>query len=170
MIEDDGAGMNREIIENGWLRPASTIKTNVKEKLKKERKKAEDSGKLGAYNTLIGQLKKENKGRIPLGEKGVGRFATHRLGRNLIIKSKTADSQFEYVLKINWDAFDKISDVIVDLDSIGVELTRQALSRDYGKADCGTQLIIYGGRAGFGWDEEKIRDINKSILPSRYFD
>ena len=100
VIEDDGAGMNREIIENGWLRPASTIKTNVKEKLKEERRKAEESGKLGAYNALVDQLKKENKGRIPLGEKGVGRFATHRLGRNLIIKSKPANSPFEFVLKL----------------------------------------------------------------------
>ncbi len=164
VIEDDGAGMNREVIENGWLRPASTIKTNVKEKLKDERKKAEASGKLGAYNTLIDQLKREHKGRIPLGEKGVGRFATHRIGRKLIIKSKPASSTYEYVLKINWDAFDKVSDTIVDLDSIGVELTRQSPSRDYGETDSGTQIIIYGGREGFVWDEKKIRDINKSIL------
>lgn len=164
VIEDDGAGMNREIIENGWLRPASTIKTNVKEKLKVERKKAEASGKLGAYNTLIDQLKRENKGRIPLGEKGVGRFATHRLGRNLIIKSKPLASTYEYVLKINWDAFDQVSNVTIDLDSIGVELTRQVPSRDYGESDSGTQIIVYGGREGFEWDEKKIRDINKSIL------
>lgn len=164
VIEDDGAGMNREVIENGWLRPASTIKTNVKEKLKEERKKAEESGKLGAYNALIDQLKKEHRGRIPLGEKGVGRFATHRLGRNLIIKSKPADSDFEYILKISWDAFDKVSNTTVDLDSIGVELTRQAPSRDYGKTKSGTQIIIFGGREGFDWDDKKIRDINKSIL------
>ncbi|MAW96163.1 MULTISPECIES: sensor histidine kinase [unclassified Leeuwenhoekiella] len=164
VIEDDGAGMNREIIENGWLRPASTIKTNVKEKLKEERRRAEASGKLGAYNTLIDQLKRENKGRIPLGEKGVGRFATHRLGRNLIIKSKPIDSTYEYVLKINWDSFDEVSDVTIDLDSIGVELTRQVPSRDYGTTGSGTQIIVYGGREGFEWDEKKIRDINKSIL------
>ncbi|GAA4436087.1 hypothetical protein GCM10023091_13540 [Ravibacter arvi] len=164
VIEDNGAGMNREVIEKGWLRPASTIKTNIKEKLKEERRKAEASGKLGTYNALIDQLKKEHRGRIPLGEKGVGRFATHRLGRNLLIKSKPASSQFEYVLKINWDAFDKVSDTIVDLDSIGVELTRQPPSRDYGETNSGTQIIIYGGREGFEWDEKKIRDINKSIL------
>ncbi|GAB3231164.1 sensor histidine kinase [Algoriphagus aestuariicola] len=164
VIEDNGTGMNREIIEKGWLRPASTIKTNVKEKLKEERKKAEASGKLGAYNALIEQLKKEHEGRIPLGEKGVGRFATHRLGRNLVIKSKPVASPFEYVLKVNWDAFDKVFDTTVDLDSIGVELTRQAPSRDYGETNSGTQIIIYGGREGFEWDEKKIRDINKSIL------
>jgi signal transduction histidine kinase len=142
VIEDDGSGMNREIIEKGWLRPASTLKTNVKERLKQERRKAEESGKLASYNALIEQLKKAHKGRIPLGEKGVGRFATHRLGRNLIIKSKPKES---------------------DLDSIGVILTRQIPSRDYGKANSGTQIIIYGGREGFGWDTKKIEDINQSI-------
>lgn len=163
VIEDDGSGMNREIIEKGWLRPASTLKTNVKERLKQERRKAEKSGKLASYNALIEQLKKAHKGRIPLGEKGVGRFATHRLGRNLVIKSKPKESDFEYILNVNWDKFDKYGDQEVDLDSIGVILTRQSPSRDYGKTDSGTQIIIYGGREGFGWDTKKIEDINQSI-------
>lgn len=163
VIEDDGAGMDREIIEKGWLRPASTLKTNIKERLKRERRKAEESGKLASYNALIEQLKKEHKGRIPLGEKGVGRFATHRLGTNLIIKSKPKESNFEYILSVNWDKFDEYGNQEVDLDSIGVILTRQVPSRDYGKTDSGTQIIIYGGREGFGWDTKKIEDINQSI-------
>lgn len=163
VIEDDGSGMNREIIEKGWLRPASTLKTNVKERLKQERRKAEESGKLASYNALIEQLKKAHKGRIPLGEKGVGRFATHRLGKNLIIKSKPKESDFEYILNVNWDKFDEYGNQEVDLDSIGVILTRQVPSRDYGKTNSGTQIIIYGGREGFGWDTKKIEDINQSI-------
>jgi hypothetical protein len=164
VIEDDGAGMTKNIIEEGWLRPASTIKTNVKEKLRAERKRAEELGVLGSYNSLIEQLKKENKGRIPLGEKGVGRFATHRLGRNLIIKSKTAEVSYEYILKINWDDFDVVGEQSINLESVGVELTRQAPSRDYGEKNSGTQLIIFGGRNGFTWDRKGIEDINRSIL------
>lgn len=164
VIEDDGAGMTKNIIEEGWLRPASTIKTNVKEKLRAERKKAEELGVLGSYNSLIEQLKKENKGRIPLGEKGVGRFATHRLGRNLIIKTKTAEVPYEYILKINWDDFDVVGEQSINLESVGVELTRQPPSRDYGEKNSGTQLIIYGGRNGFTWDRKGIEDINRSIL------
>jgi signal transduction histidine kinase len=164
IIEDDGTGMTKNLIEQGWLRPASTIKTNVKEKLRTERKRAEELGALGSYNSLIEQLKKENKGRIPLGEKGVGRFATHRLGRNLIIKTKTAEVPYEYILKINWDDFDVVSDQSINLESVGVELTRQPPSRNYGERDSGTQLIIYGGRNGFTWDRNGIEDINRSIL------
>ena len=57
-----------------------------------------------------------------------------------------------------------MSETNVDLDSIGVELTRQSPSRDYGRTDSGTQVIVYGGRQGFEWDEEKIKEINGSIL------
>lgn len=102
VIEDDGTGMNKDIIERGWLRPASTLKTNIKERLKAERKKAIEEGTLGAYESLTKELKKEHNNRIPLGEKGVGRFATHRLGKKLKIKTKVAEDDFEYLLEIDW--------------------------------------------------------------------
>ena len=164
VIEDDGIGMNREIIENGWLRPASTLKTDIKIKLRAEKEKATKNGNIGAYLSIVNQLKKEHGGRIPLGEKGVGRFATNRLGSHLIIKTKTADSSEELVLKINWDDFEFNNGENKNLNSIGVELTKGPLSRDYGQKGSGTQIIIYGGRKDFEFDEEKIKDINKSII------
>lgn len=164
LIEDDGVGMSRETIENGWLRPASTLKTNIKLKLREERDKAEQSGNLGAYQSVVNQLKKVLGGRIPLGEKGVGRFATNRLGRQLIIRTKTSESPDELVLKLNWDDFETEEGKSKNLNSVGVELTREPISRDYGEKGSGTQIIIFGGRDNFDFDEEKIRDINKSIL------
>ena len=164
VIEDDGVGMNREIIENGWLRPASTLKTDIKNRLREERENAEISGNIGAYLSIVDQLKKEHGGRIPLGEKGVGRFATNRLGTHLIIRTKTVDSPEELVLRINWNDFEFNDGTNKNLNSIGIELTKEPLSRDYGKKNSGTQIIIYGGRKDFGFDEEKIKDINKSIM------
>ena len=164
VIEDDGKGMNRETIENGWLRPASTLKTNVKKKLREERYNAERTGNIGAYEAIVKQLKSEHGGRIPLGEKGVGRFATNRLGRKLIIRTKTVEVAEELVLKLNWDDFESRNGEKKDLNSVGVILTREPLSRDYGNRNSGTQIIIYGGRNNFEFDEDKIRDIHKSIL------
>lgn len=164
VIEDDGVGMNRETIESGWLRPASTLKTDIKNRLREERENAEKSGNIGAYQTIVDQLKKEHGGRIPLGEKGVGRFATNRLGTNLIIRTKTVSSQEELVLRINWNDFEFTDGRSKNLNSIGVELTKEPLSRNYGKRSSGTQIIIYGGRKDFEFDEEKIKDINKSII------
>lgn len=163
IIEDDGSGMTKEQIEMGWLRPASTLKTNVKERLKKEREKAIRENKLDIFEKYLQLVKEENKGRIPLGEKGVGRFASHRLGRNLIIKTKVKENNYEYILKINWDDFNILDGSHKNLDDIKVVLTRQAPSRDYGEKNSGTQLIIYGGREGFELTENEIREINSTI-------
>ena len=164
VVEDDGIGMTKDVIENGWLRPATTIKTNIKEQLKEERKKAFEQGKLNVYDSLLSQRKSAFRGRLPLGEKGVGRFATHRLGKHLIITTKTVDVDYELVLKIDWDDFDNLDlNNLTDLDSIKVSLTRQPISRNYGERNSGTQLVIYGGRENFFWNEEVIRDLNTSV-------
>jgi hypothetical protein len=163
VIEDDGSGMTKEDIEMGWLRPASTIKTNIKERLVREREIALKTGKIETFDRFISILKKEHKGRIPLGEKGVGRFAAHRLGKNLLIKTKIVQNDYEYIVQINWNDFDAFLGTHKDLDSVGIVLTRQALSRDYGSNNSGTQLIIYGGRDGFALNEEEIKQINRSL-------
>jgi signal transduction histidine kinase len=163
IIEDDGIGMSKEIIENGWLRPASPLKTNIKEELKQEREKAFKSGNLGSYDALLKQLKKEH-GRIPLGEKGVGRFATHRLGRYLELRTKTKDIPYELVLKIDWQEFDKVSTNFINLNSIGVSLFKEAVSKDFQNKQSGTKLIIYGGKDGFKWDKAEIKELARSIM------
>jgi len=165
VIEDDGIGMDMNVIENGWLRPASTLKTNIKERIKKERENAIQRGQLGTFDALIKSIKNENGGRLPIGEKGVGRFATRRLGRKLILKTKVAQNNYEYVLEIDWDKFDgQYENKFTDLDSVSIHLTRSAPSRDYGSRNSGTQLIIYGGRPGFKLDTKLIEGINKTIL------
>ena len=97
-ITDDGEGMAIKDIENGWLRPASTMKTNVKEKLRIEREKALNKGSLGEYNSILNELLKARKNRLPLGEKGVGRFATHRLGKKLKLTTKRQELDYDCLL------------------------------------------------------------------------
>jgi signal transduction histidine kinase len=164
VIEDDGSGMTRDVIENGWLRPASTIKTAVKESIRQEREKAAAAGKLGSYDKLISEIKKERGGRIPLGEKGVGRFASHRLGHRLLLKTKVSNLDYEYLLEVDWDKFEAGDEGPKDLETVGVSLTRQNPSRDYGKKGSGTQLVIYGSREGFSWDQETVEELHRSIL------
>lgn len=165
IIEDDGTGMDRNIIENGWMRPASTLKTRVKDRLKKEKLEAIEAGSLGAFKSIVKELKRLHGGRLPLGEKGVGRFATHRIGRNVLITTKTGDIDFEYLLEINWDKFDLAeNEYSIDLSSIGFSLKRQKPSRDYGPTNSGTRLIIYGGRKGYEFTASTIHEINRSIL------
>lgn len=164
IIDDDGSGMSWEQIELGWLRPASTLKTNIKEKLKKEREKAIKEDKLDLFENYLKIVREENKGRIPLGEKGVGRFACHRLGNKLIIKTKVSENNYEYVLLIDWDDFNFSEGSSKNLEDVKVTLTRQPPSKDYGLKGSGTQLIIYGGREGFELTELEIKEINRTIL------
>ena len=62
IIEDNGNGMNREIIEKHWLNPATP------EKIKRKRVKSIT-----------------DRGRIIQGEKGIGRFAIFKLGKRVDI-------------------------------------------------------------------------------------
>ncbi len=61
IVEDNGTGMDEEIIRNTWLEPATDYRS---------RQKSND------------QRSKKYR-RLPLGEKGVGRFAVHKLGRKI---------------------------------------------------------------------------------------
>src|ERR1700683_336238 len=59
VIEDGGSGRTPDVIPNLCVRSAYTIRTVVKETIKQERAKAVAEGKLGAYNKLIAEIKKE---------------------------------------------------------------------------------------------------------------
>ena len=65
VIEDDGNGMNEQIIEKHWLNPATPEK--------KKRKKIKET---------------TDKGRILQGEKGIGRFAIFKLGKKISIYTR----------------------------------------------------------------------------------
>ena len=84
IIEDDGCGMTPEIITNVWMEPGS----DFKEKMFRE-------------NIRTPKFK-----RLPLGEKGIGRFAVHKLG-NLIEVITRAENNPEVVLSIDWSLFNK---------------------------------------------------------------
>lgn len=162
-IADNGSGMNSATIRNGWLRPASRLKTSVKERLKRERHEADQRGTRDKYELLVSTLKKEHAGRLPLGEKGVGRFATHRLGRYLILQTKVKDEPHEWLLEIDWNMFNAPDDEPHDLDKVKLELIERVPQRNYGPTNSGTLLRMYGGRTGFEWTEETLKEIGQAI-------
>lgn len=166
-ILDDGQGMDRNIIEVGWLRPATRLKTSIKERLKRERKVADERGTRAEYESLVNAIKKEYGGRLPLGEKGVGRFATHRLGRYLQLKTKSSQEPFEWVLETDWNDFETPDDAPRDLNTVKLILISQKPSRDYGPTDSGTMIRIYGGREGYDWTEKKLLEIGQAIAHLR---
>src|SRR5258708_22408245 len=113
-IRDDGSGMTHDVLVGGWLRPATPSRARVKERLRAEREAAAKRGSLASFEALVNELKEAHGGRLPLGEKGIGRLATHRLGRFLWLRTKTVDDPFEWELKIPWSLFDSLGDAPLD--------------------------------------------------------
>lgn len=90
LIEDDGNGMNADEIDKGWL----TISFSAKRNMKKE--------------GILTPIKK----RTPLGEKGLGRLSTQRLGNRLEMFTKKepsladeAERNYRYHVAFDWSDF-----------------------------------------------------------------
>lgn len=80
VITDDGIGMSFEDIRDIWLVPGADHKLLAKQQLRRSHK----------------------FGRLPLGEKGLGRFAVHKLGENIILVSRCQGASYESVVEIDW--------------------------------------------------------------------
>lgn len=78
-IEDNGAGMNREQLINGFMRISSSSKI---------------------HNPFSETYKRKRAG-----QKGIGRFAVQRLGEKLTITTQTENDNIALVLSINWNDY-----------------------------------------------------------------
>lgn len=83
VVEDDGHGMDGDTVRNVWLEPGT-----------EHRKQQRDEGE-----------RTPRFGRMPLGEKGLGRFAVHKLGRKVTLVTRAADAD-EVVVRIDWRDFE----------------------------------------------------------------
>lgn len=96
VIEDDGNGMNEDIIKKHWLNPATPEK--------KKRKNIKET---------------TDKGRILQGEKGIGRFAIFKLGKTISICTRRqvwdaenerfieAGEDVENIIEYDFSAYDE---------------------------------------------------------------
>lgn len=97
VVSDDGIGMNWEIVTEVWLEPGTDYRESQK--------------RAGA--------KTPKHNRTPMGEKGIGRFAAHKLGRSIALVTRQRGAP-EVVVEIDWEQFlqDKyLSDLAIAVDS-----------------------------------------------------
>ena len=96
IIEDDGCGMTPFDLENVWLEIGTDYKRGGKRSVK--------------------------FGRIPLGEKGVGRLAVHKLGKCILLETQTEGSLFSSRIYIDWqkiiDESDYIDDTRIEIETV----------------------------------------------------
>ena len=76
IIQDNSIGMTRNVVENHWMEPATSNKKKIVEECTKPIERN------GVY-------------RVPLGEKGIGRFGAHKLGNHIRLISKSENSEKE---------------------------------------------------------------------------
>ena len=79
-VEDDGEGMTLDVLRSVWLIPGDDYR-------QKQR--------------LSGQRTPKHQ-RLPLGEKGLGRFAVHKLGNRITLVTRAKNSD-ECVVEIDWN-------------------------------------------------------------------
>jgi len=84
-VRDNGTGMDLDTILKVWLELATEFR-----KMQRE-----------------GEQKTPKFGRLPLGEKGVGRFAAHKLGNNVELVTRSEGSKEEIVVEVDWLKFEK---------------------------------------------------------------
>lgn len=85
LVEDDGFGMSFEDIRDIWLVPGADHKLISK----------------------VSNLRSRRYGRLPLGEKGLGRFAVHKLGDLIEVVSRKEGLEYESVVRIDWRSLAK---------------------------------------------------------------
>ena len=122
VIDDDGNGMNREELINGFMRLSSSDKI---------------------HNPLSPKYKRTRAGR-----KGIGRFATQRLGDKLTITTQKANSDNALKVTINWNRFETDKDLISISNSIEIVPKEK---------EEGSTLIVEGLREG--WSDGAIKRV-----------
>ncbi|OAV73568.1 C4-dicarboxylate transport sensor protein dctB [Bacteroidales bacterium Barb6] len=155
IIEDNGTGMTLDVIEKSWMNPATP---NKKSKTGEEKRSAK-------------------KKRVIQGEKGIGRFAILKLGRNITITTRTQNNDEEYVINYDLSAYDDdfltVAGVEKELyiDDISIDVTSQAPSQIVNRVivvnnqkfdsnnDKGTRIEISNLKGE--WNQKKIEDVNK---------
>lgn len=136
-IEDDGFGMDESEITSGWLMISLSAKRQMKVK--------------GTTTP---------KGRTPLGDKGLGRLSTQKLGENLEMFTRKDAGEKTLHVSFTWKAFadDKsLSDVPVSIDEAKAEREK------------GTLLLISGLRNPDVWSggaaDQLVTDLSQLISP-----
>ena len=133
VVTDNGFGMSLADVTEKWLSPAVDHKEQSKRK---------------EIRTSLG--------RLPIGEKGVGRFAAHQIGRELELVTRQTGMS-EVVLRLNWDDFEDgnrfLDEVEVDVQERSPQVFTENLS--------GTRLTIPRSRTA--WDKRLVLKVNRAL-------
>ena len=133
LVRDDGSGMTLDDIQNVWLVPGD-----------EHRKKQREEGR-----------RTPRHGRLPLGEKGLGRFAVHKLGNSIQLVTRAIDAQ-ECVVEIDWHKI--ITQPFLDQAPVTIKIRRPEVFKG---EDTGTQILVSQLRSS--WRRGEVRRLHNQI-------
>lgn len=135
-IRDDGFGMDKKTVLESWLEPGTAYKVPLKK-----------SGR-GKRRTP--------KGRLMLGEKGVGRFALDKLGSSAELVTRAQGSDEEVRVIIRWSDYAG-DDYLDEVENAWeVREPEELIDRPHG-------TIIRVTDIGRGWNEERVEQIHLAV-------
>ena len=142
VIQDDGIGMSKDTVINHWMEPATSNKKKI----------VEGYRNAISHNGIV---------RVPLGEKGIGRFGAHKLGNciKLISKceSENGKESKEVYFEINWNDFDNDK----YLNEVAIEIFEREPQIFIGECT-GTRIEISDLR--HKWNAREYRNVYRNIL------
>lgn len=127
-ITDDGIGMDLNTVENAWL----VIGTDNKKK----------------------QLEHPSTGRLPLGEKGIGRLGVHKLGRKIRVQTHK-NGHNEVLIDIDWTKLANAQSI----DDFPIQITEHVLSSL--PMPHGTKITISDLKGE--WNRRKLRNVYRDL-------
>lgn len=135
VIEDDGSGMDWATVTEEWLEPGTDFRIRQRQDGAPTR--------TPRYN------------RLPLGEKGVGRFAVHKLGGSICMVTR-AKNRREIVVEFDWGLFDRKR----YLTEAKVRVTEREPAVFAG-SHTGTRIEVTDVRDN--WTRGMVRDVHRAI-------
>jgi len=140
VIEDNGIGMTMEVLRNVWMEPGSDYK---------ERRYAE--------------MKIESRfNRIPLGEKGIGRFAAHKLGDEIELTTKSKNGK-EIFIHIDWKLFKKA----IYLEEVPIHIYEREEPEVFNDNTTGMRIVIKSLKKDqwnqTPWNKGMVREVFRSL-------
>jgi signal transduction histidine kinase len=135
VIRDNGRGMDRDTLVDAWLVMGTTLRRGQSR----------------------GGLRTPGYGRPLLGEKGIGRFAAHKLGDRIRLVTRMRNEP-EYVVTIDWTSFDP--DAPTFLEDVPVRITERDPVVFTGRKT-GTKIKMTGLRSA--WGRGMVRNLHRDI-------
>lgn len=133
-VIDDGEGMTLDVLRSIWLAPGDDYR---------------EKQRLSDRRTAKHQ-------RLPLGEKGLGRFAAHKLGNHITLVTRAQDAD-ECVVKINWNEL--ITKPWLDEAPVTIQVRRPETFPD---GQTGTRLEVRQFRTA-NWSRGEVRRLHNQI-------